>query len=51
MSLENYENPLKTVRRANFPLIYQKKLSKQSELKIKEYECQVLAKSLENCGL
>jgi len=52
-----YYNPLKTVAGANFPLIFppiKKALDKnraKSELKIKEYLCQVSSKSLENCDL
>jgi len=44
---------LKTVARANFPPFppYQKNLSTKSELKIKEYVCQVSSKSLKNCDL
>jgi len=50
------KNPLKTVARVNIPLspyFPPIKISKKtkSELKIKEYMCQVPSKSLENCGL
>jgi len=56
MSPENYKNPFKTVAKANFPLsplffFLSKKRSTKSEIKIKEYVCQVSSKSLENCGL
>jgi len=47
-----YENPLKTVARANFPPFpISKKLSTKSKLKVKEHVCEVSSKSLENCDL